>query len=68
MINARAETLAEKPSFRSALLRRHCLIPVDGFYEWKKEGSGKAGGSKAGGSKAGDGKAAGKQPMRRSSQ
>jgi putative SOS response-associated peptidase YedK len=41
MINARAETLAEKPSFKSALLRRRCLIPADGFYEWHKEGSGK---------------------------
>jgi putative SOS response-associated peptidase YedK len=38
MINARAETLAEKPSFKSAFKKRRCLIPADAFYEWEKLG------------------------------
>ena len=36
LINARAEGIAEKPSFRAAMQRRRCLLPVDGFYEWQK--------------------------------
>jgi len=41
MINARAETVAEKSSFRNAYKKRRCLILADGFYEWRKEGDGK---------------------------
>ncbi len=38
MINARAETVAEKPAFRAAFKRRRCLIPADGYFEWAKRG------------------------------
>lgn len=41
MINARAETLAEKPSFKRLLFSKRCLIPADGFYEWQKVNGGK---------------------------
>ena len=41
MINARAETVAEKPAFRNALKRRRCLILADGYYEWQKTPVGK---------------------------
>jgi putative SOS response-associated peptidase YedK len=40
LINAKAETIAEKPSFKQAFSKRRCLIPADGFYEWQKRGKG----------------------------
>jgi len=40
MINARAETITQKPSFRSAYANRRCLILADGYYEWKKSTKG----------------------------
>lgn len=41
MINARAETVADKPAWRTAFRLRRCLIPADGFYEWRQTGDGK---------------------------
>ncbi|MFQ5775689.1 MAG: SOS response-associated peptidase [Kiloniellaceae bacterium] len=41
LINARAESVAEKPAFRAAFRRRRCLIAADGFYEWSSEGGGR---------------------------
>ena len=38
MINARSETLLQKPSFRELVWRRRCIIPADGFYEWQRAG------------------------------
>jgi putative SOS response-associated peptidase YedK len=48
MINARAETVADKPAFRAAFRSRRLLVPADGFFEWRKEGGeGTAKGGKA---------------------
>lgn len=41
MINARAETVAERPAYRDAFVKRRCLIVADGFYEWRREGRAK---------------------------
>ncbi|MCM3591666.1 MULTISPECIES: SOS response-associated peptidase [Brevibacillus] len=41
MINARAETLTERPAFRKLFVRKRCLIPADGFYEWRQTQKGK---------------------------
>ncbi|MBV9955669.1 MAG: SOS response-associated peptidase [Pseudolabrys sp.] len=41
VINARGESVLDKPAFRAAMNRRRCLIPADGFYEWKAAGKGK---------------------------
>jgi putative SOS response-associated peptidase YedK len=41
LINARGESVIDKPAFRNAMRRRRCLFPADGFYEWRQDGKGK---------------------------
>ena len=41
MINARSETAAVKPAYRDSMARRRCILPADGWFEWKRDGGGK---------------------------
>jgi putative SOS response-associated peptidase YedK len=51
LINARAETLLDRPAFRRAFARHRCLVPADGFYEWEKAGEAAGGSRKARGNR-----------------